>query len=193
MTKNIITISAPSGSGKTTLCKALLTSNKSIKLSVSYTTRSPRDNESNGSDYFFISENIFKKKIKNREFAEWEKVYGYFYGTLKKTLIDAIKLNKQYLFELDVLGALEIKKQHPKHTLSIFILPPSIEVVKKRLIDRGANTNKQIETRLARFSKELNFKNKFDKTIFNEDLDNAKEELIKTVNDLTKLGVKKWH
>ena len=186
MKKNIITISAPSGSGKTTLCKALLASNKSMKLSVSYTTRSPRANEKDGSDYVFISENSFKIKIKNKEFAEWEVVYGNYYGTLKNTLLDAIKLNKLYLFELDVLGALKIKKRHPKHTLSIFILPPSLEVLKKRLVKRGDNTKKQIKTRLARFSKELDLKNKFDKIIYNEDLNSAKEELIKTVNNLTK-------
>ena len=186
MRKNIITISAPSGSGKTTLCKALLLSNKSIKLSVSYTTRLPRTNEIEGSDYFFISENNFKKKIKNREFAEWEKVYGNYYGTLKQTLLDAIKLDRLYLFELDVLGALQIKKQHPKNTLSIFILPPSIEVLKKRLINRGDNTNRQIKIRLERFNKELNLKNKFDKIIYNDDLQIAKEKLNKIVNDLTK-------
>ena len=105
-----------------------------MKLSVSYTTRSPRANEKDGSDYFFISENSFKIKIKNKEFAEWEVVYGNYYGTLKNTLLDAIKLNKLYLFELDVLGAMKIKKQHPKHTLSIFILPPSLEVLKKDLL-----------------------------------------------------------
>jgi len=184
MRKNIITISAPSGSGKTTLCKALLLSNKSIKLSVSYTTRSPRTNEKEGIDYFFISENNFKKKVKNGEFAEWEKVYGNYYGTLQQTVLDAINLDRLYLFELDVLGALEIKKKHPKYTLSIFILPPSIEVLKKRLIKRDADTNRQIKIRLSRFSKELNLKNEFDKIIYNENLDNAKKELIKTVNHL---------
>ena len=182
MIKNIITISAPSGSGKTTLCKALLMYNNAIKLSVSYTTREPRENEKESIDYFFISKESFENKINNGEFAEWEKVYGNYYGTLKKTLTEAIQLNKLYLFELDVLGALEIKKLYPKHTLSIFILPPSIEVLKKRLIKRGSDTKAQIKIRLSRFSKELALKNKFDEVIYNEDLEKAKKELIEIVN-----------
>ena len=156
--KNIITISAPSGSGKTTLCKALRKVRKDIGWSISYTTRQKRKNEQNGVDYHFISTKEFEDRILKNEFAEWENVHGNYYGTSKFILKKAINNNETLLFELDVKGAMSIKANNPNNTYSIFILPPSIEALRERLIKRETDTMKRIEIRLKRFEEELGYK-----------------------------------
>jgi len=184
--KNIITISAPSGSGKTTLCKALRKVRKDIGWSVSYTTRMPRKKEKNGVDYHFISKKEFENRILNDEFSEWENVHGNYYGTSKLTLDQAIQNNDTILFELDVKGALKIKENNIKNTFSIFILPPSIEALRERLINRGEDSKNRIEIRLKRFEEELGYRDHFDSVIINADLGIAKKELVNIVNQLKK-------
>ena len=176
--KNFITISAPSGSGKTTLCKAIQKMKPEIKWSVSYTTRIKRNIEKNGVDYHFISLSKFKNLMEKVYFIEWESVHGFYYGTAKKTLDDAVENCKTLLMELDVKGSMKIMKLFPDKTFSIFIMPPSLEHLRKRLENRGTDSKDRIEIRLKRFTKEIGFKDKFDHVIVNKNLKKAELELI---------------
>ena len=185
---NFITISAPSGSGKTTLCKALRSAQPDIEWSTSHTTRLKRDIEINGVDYHFITVDKFEELILKEAFAEWENVHGYYYGTTKNNLETAIYNDKTLLLEMDVKGSMSVKKLYPQHTFSIFILPPSLDQLRKRLKSRGTDSDERIEIRLKRFQQEIEFQNKFDQVMINEDLELAKVELINIVNKL-KQGV----
>lgn len=182
--KNLIIISAPSGTGKTTLCKGIRKIFPEINWSISYTTRFRRPNEIDGKDYNFISKNTFDEHIKNKKLAEWENVYGSLYGTAKKTLNDAIKEKLFLLLELDVKGALKLKKLYPKNTISIFIIPPSFEDLKKRLKLRNTESEDVIKIRLKRFEEEINYKSKFDYIISNDILDIATNELVEIVKQI---------
>ena len=185
---NFITISAPSGSGKTTLCKALQLVEPEIEWSISYTTREKRSIEENGVDYFFISEQEFEDLIIQGHLVEWQNVHGFYYGTSVSNLENAIKNDKIMLIEMDVKGSMSIKKLFPDQTFSIFIMPPSISQLRDRLRRRGTDSEKRINIRLKRFQEEMEFREKFDYLIINEDLDLAKIELQKTINKL-KQGV----
>lgn len=185
---NFITISAPSGSGKTTLCKALQLVEPEIEWSISYTTREKRSIEENGVDYFFISEQEFEDLIIQGHFVEWQNVHGFYYGTSVSNLENAIENDKIMLIEMDVKGSMSIKKLYPDQTFSIFIMPPSISKLRERLRSRGTDSEKRINIRLKRFQEEMEFREKFDYVMINEDLDLAKIELQKTINKL-KQGV----
>jgi len=181
---NFITISAPSGSGKTTLCKALRKVKSDIEWSVSYTTRLKRDSEKNGIDYHFITINKFEEYILNEKFVEWENVHGNYYGTAKDDLEAAIVSGKRLLLEMDVKGSMSIKKLYPNNTFSIFILPPSLEHLRARLKKRGTDSDERIEIRLKRYQQEIEFQDRFDAVMINEDLESAELELINIVNQL---------
>tara|TARA_B100000902_G_scaffold286722_1_gene272823 strand:+ start:647 stop:1243 length:597 start_codon:yes stop_codon:yes gene_type:complete len=183
---NLITISAPSGSGKTTLCKALQKVKPEIEWSVSYTTREIRSTEVNTEDYNFISQDKFENLIIKQELAEWENVHGFYYGTSKNKIEDAISKNKIMLLEMDVKGAIRIKELYYNNTFSIFIIPPSIDHLRDRLIKRGTDSEKRIEIRLQRFQQEMGYQDKFDHIMVNENLEMAIEELINIVNKLNK-------
>ena len=183
---NLITISAPSGSGKTTLCKALQKVKPEIEWSVSYTTREIRSTEVNTEDYNFISQDKFENLIIKQELAEWENVHGFYYGTSKNKIEDAISKNKIMLLEMDVKGAIHIKELYYNNTFSIFIIPPSIDHLRDRLIKRGTDSAKRIEIRLQRFQQEMGYQDKFDHVMVNENLEMAIEELINIVNKLNK-------
>ena len=185
---NFITISAPSGSGKTTLCKALQLVEPEIEWSISYTTREKRSIEENGVDYFFISEENFEELIIKGHFVEWQNVHGFYYGTSTSSLENAIENDKIMLIEMDVKGSMSIKKLFPDQTFSIFIMPPSISQLRERLRSRGTDSERRINIRLKRFQEEMEFREKFDYVMINEDLDLAKIELQKTINKL-KQGV----
>ena len=185
---NFITISAPSGSGKTTLCKALQLVEPEIEWSISYTTREKRSIEENGVDYFFISEQEFEDLIIQGHFVEWQNVHGFYYGTSVSNLENAIENDKIMLIEMDVKGSMRIKKLFPDQTFSIFIMPPSISQLRERLRSRGTDSERRINIRLKRFQEEMEFREKFDYVMINEDLDLAKIELQKTINKL-KQGV----
>ena len=186
---NFITISAPSGSGKTTLCKALQLVEPEIEWSISYTTREKRSIEENGVDYFFISKEEFEDLIIQGHFVEWQNVHGFYYGTSVSNLENAIKNDKIMLIEMDVKGSMSIKKLFPDQTFSIFIMPPSISQLRERLRSRGTDSERRINIRLKRFQEEMEFREKFDYVMVNEDLDLAKIELQNTINNL-KQGVK---
>jgi len=184
--KNIIVISAPSGAGKTTLCSELQRRKPHIKFSVSCTTRPKRVHEVDGVNYHFLSEQGFTEKMQNNEFIEFENVHGYFYGTLRKTLEDALTQQEMILFDVDVNGAMAIKSNYSENTYTIFILPPSLDDLKKRLIQRGSETEERINKRLERTAQEMEYKDKFDACIINDDLAIAAEDLNKLITKQNK-------
>jgi guanylate kinase len=175
--KLIYTISAPSGTGKSTLCKAILKQIPELSFSVSYTTRPQRNNEINGVDYHFISHSEFQSMIDKKQFAEYEDVHGQFYGTLKSYLDDSIIQGKPLLLELDVKGAISVKELYSKQTLSIFVKPPSKDVLRLRLENRGTDDKALIKKRLTRIHMELEYGKMFDVSFINDDLEMAIKEL----------------
>lgn len=184
--KNLICVSAPSGSGKTTLCKHVRELKRELIWSISYTTRSPRPNEVNGEDYNFVSQQEFISLKDNGRFAEWENVHGQYYGTIKSELDKAILNDKIVLLELDVNGTTAIQKLYPKHSYSIFIVPPSVDHLRVRLIKRGSETNESIEKRLDRFNEEMDYKDRFDTLLINDNIQVAIKDFIMIINKLTK-------
>jgi len=180
--KNLIILSAPSGSGKTTLCRALQRRDESIGFSVSCTSRKKRKGEINGVDYTFLTDQEFKKRIENGEFAEWEQIHGnYYYGTLKAILEAAIQHQELLLLELDVKGAMSIKNIYSEKTLSIFVEPPSMDDLYTRLVKRGTDSEKRIAKRLERLTAELEYKSNFDHHIINDDVKNAVDEIMNII------------
>lgn len=182
----IFVISAPSGTGKTTIIKHLLKEIPNLKFSVSATTRKKRENEIDGVDYFFITEEEFLEKIKNNEFIEWQKVYDYYYGTLKKILNDSIDAGEDIILEVDVLGALNIKKYYPSAVL-IFLLPPNFDELVNRLKNRKTESKVDLNKRIERAKMELSHKDKFDYFVTNE---NLKEAISSVKNILLKIKEK---
>ena len=165
----IIVISGPSGCGKTTICKELIKRNNNIVFSVSYTTRPKKKGEIDGKDYFFVSEIEFLKMVRQRKFVEWAKVYNNYYGTPKKNLVETIKSGKDILLEIDVQGGKNIKKQYPE-SLCIFVLPPSLEVLKERIVKRKRENLKEIKARLKNIERELKYIKYYDYILINDDL-----------------------
>jgi len=181
----IIIITAPSGAGKTSITRNLLkTFPDQLSFSISAATRQKRDYEKNGVDYYFMTVDEFKEKIKDNAFIEWEMVYeGKYYGTLKSEIHRIWKEEKVPLLDIDVQGAVHVQQQHPEHTLSIFIQPPSVDELKKRLSSRGTETPESLATRLNKATYELSFKEHFNKSIVNDDLFKACKEAEKIVAD----------
>ena len=166
----IIAVSSPSGGGKTSIIKRILKDYPEIIFSVSVTTRPKRANEIDGVDYFFVSESEFEKKIANDEFIEWERFYDYYYGTLKSIVVDNITAGKSVLFEIDVKGALSLKRIYPESNL-IFIDPPSVDELVKRLKRRKTENETDLQKRIDRAKMELSFKSSFDYIFTNDDLE----------------------
>jgi len=180
----LIIISAPSGAGKTTLVKHLMASMDNLAFSVSACSRKKRPGEKNGVDYYFMSVDRFKNKIKNNEFIEWEEVYkDHYYGTLQSEVERIRSKGRHVVFDVDVMGGLNIKKKYGSDALAIFIKPPSPEELKKRLSMRGTDDMKEIETRLDKAGHELTFAEEFDVIVVNDDLETAKRQILKEVNN----------
>ena len=170
----ILIITAPSGAGKTSITRHLMQHFPQLAFSVSAATREARGTEKNGIDYYFISPEEFKQKIKDKEFAEWEMVYeGKYYGTLKSELERIWANNQIPVLDIDVKGALHVQQQYPINTLSIFIEPPSVDELKVRLEGRGTETHESLAARVNKAAYEISFKNHFDKVIVNDDLEKA--------------------
>jgi guanylate kinase len=169
---SLITISAPSGSGKTTIVKEILKEFPGLVFSISATTRKKRGNETDGKDYFFLSEEEFKRRIENEEFVEWEEVYGCYYGTFKRFIEDNIKAGKKVLLEVDVKGALSIKKIYPEAIL-IYIVPPDMDELVNRLKKRNTEDEESLQKRIERAEMELSHTEDFDYLVENKDLDKA--------------------
>jgi guanylate kinase len=180
----IIIITAPSGAGKTSITRYLLQTIPQLAFSVSAATREARGMEKEGFDYYFMSTNAFKQKIQNNEFIEWEMVYeGKYYGTLKSEMERIWKEDKIPVLDIDVKGAIHVKQQFPESALTIFIEPPSVDELKKRLESRGTESAASLAARINKATYEISFKNYFDKVVVNDNLERARKEAELIVSD----------
>ena len=174
MQEKIVIITAPSGAGKTSITRFLLNKYPNLSFSISAATRKARQNEKDGVDYYFMSIDVFQDKIHNNEFIEWEMVYeGNYYGTLKSEMERIWAKGNTPILDIDVKGAIHVQQQFPHTAFSIFVQPPSVEELKKRLVGRGTETPENIATRLNKATYELSFNHSFDIVIVNSDLDEA--------------------
>lgn len=181
--EKLIIVSAPSGAGKTTLVKHLLDVNKEIEFSISCATRGPRENEVHGKDYYFISPEEFKQKIDNQEFAEWEEVYANnFYGTLRSEIQRIWAKGKAVIFDIDVVGGINLKKLFPNNSLSLFIMPPSVEELENRLRGRQTESEEKIQMRINKAEQELALADEFDVVLVNDDLEESKVKIVDIIN-----------
>ena len=181
----LIVFSAPSGSGKTTIVRHLLSKEDlNLEFSISAASREPRGEEATGKDYYFMSTKEFKQHIKNDDFLEWEEVYrDNFYGTLKSEVDRIWAKGKNVIFDIDVVGGLRIKHKFPEETLAVFVKPPSVDELKRRLKERSTESEDKINMRIAKASVELATAPQFDTIIKNYNLDTAKEEAYQLVKD----------
>jgi len=184
----LIVFSAPSGSGKTTLVHYLLKERTDLAFSISATSRKPRENEIDGKDYFFLSNEDFVSKINSGKFLEYEEVYnGKFYGTLLSEVEKNSENGKHVIFDIDVIGGINIKKLFPERTLAIFVQPPSIKALEERLNNRGDDSPEEINKRVQKAIKEMEYSSQFDQVILNDRLEESKkiafEYVDKFLND----------
>ena len=182
----MLIVSAPSGSGTSTIVNWLMKEHPELHLyfSISCTSRAPRGTEQNGVEYFFLTPEEFRAKIANEEFLEYEEVYqDRFYGTLKAQVERQRLAGQNVVFDVDVKGGLNIKRYYGDEALSLFIQPPSVEELRRRLTGRGTDTSDAIEERLAKAEYELTFSSQFDCVVVNDDLEAAKQEALQIIND----------
>lgn len=180
----IIVITAPSGAGKTSITRYLLDQFPQLAFSISAATRPARHYEKEGHDYYFLTQEEFKHKIHQNEFAEWEMVYeGKYYGTLKAELQRIWDNNQCPLLDIDVKGAIHVKQQYPGTSLTVFIEPPSVDELRRRLESRGTETAESLQARVNKASYEISFKEHFDRSIINDDLERACAEASRIVKE----------
>ena len=183
-TGKLVIFSAPSGSGKSTIINCLLQKDFNVEFSISATSRVPRGTEQNGKEYYFLSPEEFKKKIANDEFLEYEEVYpDCFYGTLKSEVERITKEGKNVIFDVDVIGGLNIKKYYGNRVLGIFIALPSIEEMRKRLINRNTDSPEVIEKRIAKAEYEISHASQFDIVVINDNLEQALKECEESLEE----------
>ncbi|MEE0870234.1 MAG: guanylate kinase [Bacteroidaceae bacterium] len=186
MKGNCLIFSAPSGSGKSTIVQWLTKEHPELNLvfSISATSRPPRGTEQHGVEYFFLTPEEFKAKIDANEFLEYEEVYtDRYYGTLKSQVEEQLESGKNVIFDIDIKGGINVKKFFGDRALSLFIQPPSVEELRKRLVGRATDSAEQIEERLAKAEYEMSFAPQFDQIIVNDDLDTAKADTLKTIRN----------
>lgn len=182
MNCKLIIVAAPSGTGKSTLCSRLIHEfSEKIKLSISTTSRLPRGSEKDGIEYYFLTEDQFKSKIANGEFAEWANVHGNYYGTLKSTIDNFFNQGQSVLLDIDVQGAASLREAYPGQCVSVFLEPPSMEALEKRLRDRGTESEESIVKRLKNSKEEMDRKHEFDVVLVNDDLEQAYKKFKKVV------------
>lgn len=175
--KKVIIFSAPSGAGKSTIVTHLMKKYPVLGFSVSATSRAPRGTEVNGKEYYFFTTDEFKKKIDNKEFVEYEEVYkGSYYGTLKSEIDRLWKNGKIIVFDIDVVGGVNLKNLFGESALSVFIKPPSLDVLRERLTERGTEDPESVEKRVKKAQYELTFEDKFDEVLINDNLDKCLKE-----------------
>ncbi|MBE9488392.1 MAG: guanylate kinase [Bacteroidetes bacterium] len=183
----VLILSAPSGSGKSTIINHLLKKYPNLELSISATTRSPRGEEVDGKDYYFLKEERFRSSISENAFVEWEEVYkGSLYGTLKSEVQRIWDKGNIVIFDIDVVGGVNIKNIYGDYALSVFISAPSVEVLKKRLISRATDSKEAIAKRIEKATFEMTFSDKYDKVLINDNLDEALINAEKIVDELIK-------
>jgi guanylate kinase len=184
MSGKLIIFSAPSGAGKSTLVQYLLGCGFNMEFSVSATSRAPRGTEKDGIDYYYLTPDEFRQKIENEEFLEYEEVYqNCYYGTLRSEVERITNQGKNIVFDVDVVGGLNIKKEFGDRALALFIAPPSIAELQNRLQNRGTDSAEMIEKRIGKAEYELTFSSKFDLTIVNDNLDKAKTEAEQSIRE----------
>ncbi len=186
MKNGLLIFSAPSGSGKSTIVNWLMKEHPELKLtfSISCTSRAPRGTEKNGVEYFFLTPEEFKAKIANEEFLEYEEVYqDCFYGTLKSQVENQLNAGDSVIFDVDVKGGCNIKQHYGDRALSIFIMPPSVAELRRRLESRATDAPEVIDQRIARAEFEISFADKFDKVVVNDDLEKAKKEVLGIIKE----------
>jgi len=182
MEGKLVIVSAPSGAGKSTLIKNLLERGVNLEFSVSATTRKPRGSEVNGREYYFMTKEEFSRSVENGDFIEWEEVYAdHMYGTLKTELDRIWKSGNHVLFDVDVKGAMNLKNVFGARAISIFIMPPSIAELERRLVGRGTDNVDKIKMRVEKAIVEMNLADRFDEIVVNENLDEASERLYLVV------------
>ncbi|HYQ55895.1 MAG TPA: guanylate kinase [Draconibacterium sp.] len=187
MKGKLIIFSAPSGAGKTTIVKHLLQQGLDLEFSISATSRQPRHTETHGKDYYFLSGNEFLEKVENDEFLEWEEVYkGTSYGTLKSEVERIRNQGKNVVFDVDVVGGLNIKKYYGDEALAVFVQPPSVEELRKRLVGRSTDSDEKIAMRVAKAEHELSFAPQFDVVIINDKLEDAYVDAEKIIAEFLK-------
>jgi guanylate kinase len=186
---NVFIISAPSGSGKTTLIDLLLKQNPSLMFSISHTTRPPRTGERDGIEYFFVSEQRFEQMIRDDRFVEWAEVHGHYYGTSREMLFQAEKDHRDVILDIDVQGAAQVRQKMPQ-AISIFILPPSYEALKTRLLSRQKDSKEVMFKRLDNARKEIRRYSEFDYIIINDDLQSALSSLSSIITSSNSLREK---
>ena len=179
----LVVFSAPSGTGKSTVAKLVLERIKSLDFSVSATTRKRRKGEVEGKNYYYLTKEAFEKKIKSGGFIEYEHFFGNFYGTLLDKTGEAVVAGKNLLFDLDVKGALNLKKRFPDSSLLIFLKPPSFDELKKRLLKRDSENDKTLEERLERAEFELSLAYQFDREVVNDDLNRTVDEITTVITE----------
>ena len=180
----VIIFSAPSGSGKSTIINYLMSQNLNLHFSISATSRPPRGTEQHGVEYFFLTPDEFRKHIEQGDFLEYEEVYeNRFYGTLKAQVDQQLQRGENVVCDVDVLGGMNIKQHYDKQALSVFIQPPSIEVLRQRLESRGTDQPEVINDRIARAEFELSFAEKFDTIVINDQLEVAQQEALNKIQD----------
>jgi len=184
-------LSSPSGVGKTTLTKKIAENNSNFIISVSHTTRTPRPNEIDGKDYYFVSNKEFDNLIKSNSFYEHAKIFDNQYGTLKEPVIKSSSLGKDVLFDIDWQGTQQLKKIKDMPLITIFILPPNIRVLKERLLNRHSGQEKLIEKRMNKFNEEVSHWNEYNYVVINDDLDKCYNKILDIVKSEKKgLGIK---
>jgi guanylate kinase len=191
MKGKMLIVSAPSGSGKSTIVQWLMQEHPELKLyfSISCTSRAPRGTEQNGVEYFFLTPEEFKAKIQNNEFLEYEEVYeNRFYGTLKQQVERQREAGQNVVFDVDVKGGVNIKKYYGNEALSLFIQPPSVDELRRRLVGRATDTPEAIEQRLAKAEYEMTFASQLDRILINDDLDVAKQEAVALLHEFLQVS-----
>lgn len=181
----LIILSAPSGSGKSTIISHIINDEQlKLEFSISATTRLPRGSERHGKEYYFLSEKEFKARISNHEFAEYEEVYpGRFYGTLKSEIQRINAEGKNAIIDVDVAGGVNVKGIYGDHALSIFVMPPSVEELRRRLVSRATDSEADIQKRVNKAEYEMSFASKYDKVVVNDNLDKAVAEVRKLISE----------
>lgn len=183
----ILVFSAPSGSGKTTLVRYIMSVVPNLHFSISATSRNPRGTEKNGVDYYFISPSDFRDRIARNEFLEYEEVYpDKFYGTLRSQVEKQLKAGENVVLDIDVKGAVHVKRIYGEQALLVFVQPPSIQTLRQRLVARGTDTEETINSRISKAEYEISFARQFDKIIINDILEDAQREALQTVTDFLK-------